>query len=40
MRTTLDLPEDLLNQAMKAAQSSTKTAVIIKALISQARKII
>lgn len=28
MRTTLDLPEDLLNEAMKATQISTKTKVI------------
>ncbi|MDJ0806260.1 MAG: type II toxin-antitoxin system VapB family antitoxin [Gammaproteobacteria bacterium] len=32
MRTSLDLPEDLLNEAMKAAHSDNKTAVIIKAL--------
>ena len=38
MRTTLDLPEDLLNEAMKAAHSDTKTAVIIKALEELVRK--
>ena len=38
MRTTLDLPEDLLNEAMKATHSDTKTAVIIKALEELVRK--
>ena len=38
MRTTLDLPEDLLNEAMKATHSNTKTAVIIKALEELVRK--
>jgi hypothetical protein len=28
----LDLPEDLLNEAMKVTHTDTKTAVIIKAL--------
>ncbi len=32
MRTTLDLPENLLNEAMKVTHTNTKTAVIIKAL--------
>lgn len=32
MRTTLDLPEELLTEAMKMTNTSTKTAVIIKAL--------
>ena len=32
MRTTLDLPEDLLNEAMKAVHINTKTKVIIVAL--------
>lgn len=32
MRTTIDLPEDLLNEAMKTAKIKTKTRVIIKAL--------
>ena len=38
MRTTLDLPEDLLDEAMKATHSNTKTAVIIKALEELVRK--
>jgi hypothetical protein len=38
MRTTLDLPEDLLNEAMKVTHSDTKTAVIIKALEELVRK--
>ena len=38
MRTTLDLPEDLLNEAMKVAHTGTKTAVIIKALEDLVRK--
>jgi len=32
MRTTLDLPEDLLAEALKVSPHSTKTAVIISAL--------
>ena len=32
MRTTLDLPEDLVNEAMKATDIRTKTKVIITAL--------
>jgi len=32
MRTTLDLPENLLNEAMKVTHTETKTAVIVKAL--------
>jgi len=32
MRTTLDLPEDLLLEAMKTTHISTKTKVIITAL--------
>jgi hypothetical protein len=32
MRTTLDLPEELLNQAMKVSHIGTKTQVIITAL--------
>jgi Arc/MetJ family transcription regulator len=32
MRTTLDLPEELLTEAMKAAHIHTKTKVIITAL--------
>jgi len=38
MRTTLDLPEDLLNEAMKAARTDTKTKVIITALEDLIRK--
>ena len=38
MRTTLDLPEKLLNEAMKATHTDTKTAVIIKALEELVRK--
>lgn len=38
MRTTLDLPEDLLNEAMKVTHTGTKTAVIIKALEDLVRK--
>ena len=38
MRTTLDLPEDLLDEAMKAAQINTKTKVIITALEELIRK--
>jgi Arc/MetJ family transcription regulator len=38
MRTTLDLPEDLLTEAMKAAHVKTKTKVIITALEGLIRK--
>jgi len=38
MRTTLDLPEDLLQEAMKAAHTQTKTKVIITALEELIRK--
>jgi len=38
MRTTLDLPEDLLLEAMKATQIETKTKVIITALEELIRK--
>jgi hypothetical protein len=38
MRTTLDLPEELLNEAMKAARIHTKTKVIITALEDLIRK--
>ncbi len=38
MRTTLDLPENLLNEAMKATHTNTKTAVIIRALEELVRK--
>ncbi len=32
MKTTLDLPEHLLQEAMQATHTTTKKAVIIKAL--------
>ncbi|MFZ1983770.1 MAG: type II toxin-antitoxin system VapB family antitoxin [Desulfatitalea sp.] len=38
MRTTLDLPEDLLTEAMKVAHINTKTKVIITALEDLIRK--
>ncbi|HHH48544.1 MAG TPA: type II toxin-antitoxin system VapB family antitoxin [Gammaproteobacteria bacterium] len=38
MRTTLDLPEDLLEEAMKVTHTNTKTGVIIKALEELVRK--
>ena len=38
MRTTLDLPEELLTEAMKATQINTKTKVIITALEDLIRK--
>ena len=38
MRTTLDLPEELINEAMKATQIQTKTRVIITALEELIRK--
>ena len=38
MRTTLDLPEDLLSTAMKSTGCKTKTAVIIQALEEIIRK--
>ena len=38
MRTTIDLPEDLVNEAMKAAKIKAKTRVIIKALEELIRK--
>lgn len=38
MRTTLNLPEDLLNEAMKATNIQTKTKVIITALEELIRK--
>lgn len=38
MRTTLDLPENLLNVAMRATNIGTKTAVIIRALEELVRK--
>ena len=38
MRTTLDLPKDLLDEAMKATRLETKTKVIITALEELIRK--
>ena len=38
MRTTLDLPEDLLKEAMQATCIQTKTKVIITALEELIRK--
>lgn len=38
MRTTLDLPENLINEAMRLTQTKTKTAVIISALENLIRK--
>ncbi len=38
MRTTLDLPEPLLKEAMKVSPHHTKTAVIIAALEDLVRK--
>ena len=38
MRTTLDLPENLLVEAMKVTHTSTKTGVIVKALEELVRK--
>jgi hypothetical protein len=38
MRTTLDLPESLLDEAMKVSPHHTKTAVIIAALEDLVRK--
>ncbi len=38
MRTILDLPESLLNEAMRVTHSETKTAVIVLALEELIRK--
>lgn len=38
MRTTLDLPDVLMQEAMKASHQKTKTAVIISALQDLVRK--
>jgi Arc/MetJ family transcription regulator len=38
MRTTLDLPENLLLEAMKLTHTGTKTAVIVLALRELIRK--
>ena len=38
MRTTLDLPKDLIDEAMKATKINTKTQLIITALQELIRK--
>lgn len=38
MKTTLDLPEQLLSEAMRVTQAETKTAVIVLALEELVRK--
>lgn len=38
MRTTLDLPENLINEAMRVTHTSTKTGVIVKALEELVRR--
>lgn len=38
MKTTLDLPEHLVEEAMKVSHAQTKTAVIVKALEELIRK--
>jgi Arc/MetJ family transcription regulator len=38
MRTTLDIPEDLIDEAMKTTRINTKTKVIITALEDLIRK--
>ena len=38
MRTTLDLPEQLLSEAIRVTQAETKTAVIVLALEELVRK--
>ncbi|RPJ81140.1 MAG: type II toxin-antitoxin system VapB family antitoxin [Deltaproteobacteria bacterium] len=38
MRTTLDIPENLITEAMELSRISTKTGVIIAALESLIRK--
>lgn len=38
MKTTLDLPEDLVNEAMKVTGIKTKTQVVITALEELIRK--
>ena len=38
MRTTLDIPEDLINEAMKNTHIKTKTQLIITALEGLIRK--
>ncbi|WP_417911309.1 type II toxin-antitoxin system VapB family antitoxin [Candidatus Electronema sp. PJ] len=38
MRTTLNLPEELLHEAMQATRSKTKTSVVMLALEELVRK--
>lgn len=38
MRTTLDLPAHLINEAMNVTHTATKTAVIVRALEELVRK--
>lgn len=38
MRTTLDIPENLLSEAMRITRTKTKTAVIVLALEELIRK--
>lgn len=38
MRITLDLPKDLLNEAMRVTRAETKTAVIVLSLEELIRK--
>ena len=38
MRTTLDIPEDLMDEAMKVSHQHSKTAVIIEALEELVRR--
>lgn len=38
MRTTLDLPENLISEAMKITHTNTKTGVIVLALQELVRK--
>ena len=38
MRTTLDLPEELLKEAMAVSHQKTKTATIVEALQEMTRK--
>lgn len=38
MRTTLDIPEDLINEAMKITGAKTKSQVIKEALEEQIKK--
>jgi len=38
MRTTIDLPEELIDEALKLSHQKTKTAVIIAALEDFVRK--